>query len=178
MVVTAAASPPRPVLMLDIDGVLAPLDRRQQGCTYRSVDAGGWQGAVTVVVEVIEALRDLITRRIVDARWLTSWENEARTCFAPAVGLPRLPVYGASDAPVRADEVWWKTGVVERYLAEAERRVMWVDDELTVHGALDLAITDTRLRLLEIDPLVGLTLDDLATIKSWATGDGIRRDEQ
>ncbi len=162
----------RPVLMLDIDGVLAPLDDRQEGVTHKRVTTPGWNGTVIIVVEVIDALRDLIDRHVVDARWLTTWENEARTCFAPAVGLPRLQVYRASDAPVDTGEVWWKTAVVERYLAETERRVMWVDDELTTHGGPDLARHGVRLRLLEVDPLVGLTLHDLATIEAWATTDG------
>lgn len=155
-----------PVWFADIDGVLAPMDRRQTGLTYRVVETDGWQGSVIVAVEIIRRFRALTMSGLVEVRWLTSWEQEAADHFAPKVGLPPLRVHTVADSLAPAG-TWWKQGVVERFLAGSERRVIWTDDELADYGAGVPLGEQHRCLVIEPEPTVGLILADLARIEAW-----------
>lgn len=152
-----ASLPTRPVVFVDIDGVLAPLAMRDG---LQVADVGGWQGTVVYDPAVIAAIRGWHENGLAEVRWLTSWDEDANTCFAPAVGLPEFHVH---PEPIRGGlHGWWKETVVCHHLYETPRRVVWLEDEATDVPAVRRVLEADPSRGLVIvpDPRVGLTVAD------------------
>lgn len=143
-----------PVCFLDIDGVLAPFDRRQPG--LEPVRVGGYYGTLLVSPSIIARIRDLHRARVIEVRWLTSWEDDANTCLAPLVGLDTYPVHHEPDGPM--GERYWKETVVRDH-AQSGQRFVWIDDEMTFYNSHVTVSADHGEQGLVIAPdsLTGLT---------------------
>jgi len=115
----------KPLLLLDIDGVLCPetLDGAlPAGCEWLGVSGG----RVPFDGRNLDRLRRL--RSAFDCVWATSWEEEANERIGPAHGLPALPVIclgSSADAPFGTT---WKLAAVATFAGE--RPLAWVDDDL------------------------------------------------
>lgn len=161
----ATVAIPRPVVFADIDGVLAPLAMREG---LREAYVGGWQGTIVCDPQVIAYLKRWHETGLAEVRWLTSWDDDANTCFAPAVGLPELVVH---PEPARAEpgSGWWKEAVVSHHMRETPRRVVWLEDEAEDRSAVHrLADTDPHNALIITpDPRIGLTVEDCARAEQF-----------
>lgn len=179
-----ARDPEPPVWLLDIDGVVNAL--------ARVLPSAGWpreawvqrlvradipdRGLMSVPVLAAQPVLDFITHvhesGAAEIRWHSTWRTAAVTTLGPALGLPAIPV---SIAPEWGENVamWWKIPAARR-VAEAGRRLVWTDDQLTIYG------TDARNEpeltalerwsgalLLSTDPELGLSPDDLRTIAAF-----------
>lgn len=172
--------PARPVMLLDVDGVLNAMGESPWPDAKSSVVLAHFpwldhgmrhQIAVTTARSLGAALLALD----VEIRWLTTWAHAANRKISPRAGLPgALPVAGqpdrvtiAADAAVHGPTVGrmvWKTRVVTDVL-RAGRHVIWVDDEATpdVVALIDSAVTD-RLFVVTPDEDPGLTPADIVRI--------------
>ena len=141
----AVSTPQRPLVLLDVDGVLnampgpgrlpATWDDWEIG--FATADARSWP--ITFAPEAISRLASLHSGHIVELQWLTTWGEEANGGLRRLLGLPELAVAGtyqdehervapAEEACALADITpagpdarhgWWKHDVVRR-LAAAE----------------------------------------------------------
>lgn len=158
---------PRPILLLDVDGVLNAvtdtdprtwsdwLVSRANGFPIR------WSPAM------IAALCRLSER--VEMRWLTTWwDMTERLEF---LGLPPMEVantreeYQARGGPMH----WWKLDVAKRVYAEG-RPVIWIDDDLAHdQAALDWGRSLPKGTLLGISPATfrGITPRTIKEIEFW-----------
>jgi hypothetical protein len=158
----------RPLLLLDVDGVLAPLltgGGVPDGFTEHTVlgdrlllspEHGEWLAALAEDFELV---------------WATSWEDDANAAIAPLLGLPSLPVIALGDVEQAGT---WKLAAVARFVAD--RPVAWIDDALG-DDALDWAESRVAPTLLvRTDPRVGLLPNHVADLvrfrESLATGPG------
>lgn len=167
-----------PVLLLDVDGVVAPIGRGpDRSRPVRTLPVGGWIGSVFFHSDVTDRLGDLIRTGRVDARWLTTWEDEANLFLAEPLGFGHLPVHHRSEARETGPGArWWKEQVVEQILAGTSARVVWCDDEmpgrsevgdLMHHGDGLVARFPGRLLSLCPDPGDGLTTSHLDQIETF-----------
>jgi hypothetical protein len=160
----------RPILFLDVDGVIIP---------YGGAETA--PDSATVALFGPEADEDHLSRidpehgpRLSDLEcslvWATGWEDEANDVISPRVGLPRLPVVAWSwsdvDGPRR---LHWKT---RDLIAFADGRpFVWVDDELGEFDREWVTLHHPAPALLHhIDARIGLTGADIAAIGDWLTG--------
>src|SRR5919205_1383387 len=114
----------RPILLLDVDGVLnAPSVDLPEG--WRR---GTFNGYVLSWDPTITArLRALHESGRVEIQWLTTWTTDADRLLAEPMGLPRgLTVHAREDAaptgfagPLGGRSGWWKLAAA-RAVAEAE----------------------------------------------------------
>jgi hypothetical protein len=147
----------RPVLFLDVDGVLLPF-----GGPHPPVSGTGGDA-------VLSRLRPSQGRRLVELGcelvWATSWGPEANTELAPRLGLPALPVLEESEDDVPRG-VHWKTAAVVR--RAAGRPFVWVDDEIGDADRVWVRAAHPAPALLyRVDPRVGLTDGDVRTVGAW-----------
>ena len=171
----------RPLLLLDVDGVLNVLARDEadlkqwQDWYGGHAESGGVWWPILWSPAVIDQLRDWHEHGLVELQWLTTWGHDSNGELGKLLGLPTLQIAGtyedddisggvtatagaahASVAPSAPDPLtgqWWKYDVVRRVLeAEPDRRVIWVDDELYGHDNPFRAWADSQQLLIAVGP--------------------------
>ncbi|WP_354699079.1 hypothetical protein DSM112329_04785 [Paraconexibacter sp. AEG42_29] len=110
----------RPLLLLDLDGVLLPFAARPDDIEHRL------RGELSLRFrpDTPRLLREL--GRDFDLVWATMWEHRANTVVAPLLGLPPLPVISFDDR-VPAHRTL-KLPAVRRQVGD--RALAWIDDSL------------------------------------------------
>ena len=138
-----------PIWFLDIDGVInslgAPLPESDvDTAIYKlaHIAAGPPDDQIIWPInyspKVVDFINEVNRTGLAEVRWLTTWEQQARTRFAPGVGLDEFPSQARPDGPSVADfpadarsgRVWWKESVVRTILNKAPRPYVWTDDDL------------------------------------------------
>ncbi len=148
----ASDSPPtararKPLLLLDVDGVILTL-------------GGTGPGIVQMVVDGVDrtlpaAVRDQLhlLARTFQLVWATSWEREANDVISPLLGLPELP-WIPFDSDFEPGE-HHKVRDIERFVRD--RPFAWVDDELDGGCAGWAQSLSQPALLVTADPRVGIT---------------------
>ncbi|WP_327269119.1 HAD domain-containing protein [Streptomyces sp. NBC_01218] len=165
----------RPLLFLDVDGPLIPFGATAREYpdgypVYRSSSGRPKDVDNPLLSRINPAFGPRLEALGCELVWATTWMAEANLVVAPWLGLPDLPVV---DWPEDVDDedgrggLHWKT----RTLVElaAGRPFVWVDDEITETDRRWVADHCHGRRLLHrVDPRVGLTDADFATLAAWA----------
>lgn len=163
-----AAAAPHAVWLLDVDGVLNALGGRPGWPGRARAELRTFGGGVTEL-HYAPALMRVLTllhhRRLVEFRWLTTWEEDAPGVFAPLVGLDvGARIAGRADD----DEPWWKLRAFRSTCAGDAPFVVWTEDELPDHPEVAEAVTDAeragRALVLAPSPATGLTPGDIETV--------------
>lgn len=153
----------KPVWLLDIDGVVnavAHLDGM--------VNTKVMGFPINYSPKVIEFIKAVHADERAEIRWHTTWQESARSKFAPAVGLPDFPV--ADNGP-RHDGAggrgWWKDRAAHDVVFVEGRPLLWTDDDLNYMSRHSPVTDSPKTRELAkhpnarlISPLPGLGLTD------------------
>lgn len=172
-------TPPPPVLLLDVDGVL--------NAVRRDLPEGWQRGRFNGYVlswdpSVLARLRALHEQGRVELQWLTTWTRMADQLLAGPMGLPRgLRTHDRDALPsgfagVRGGVAgWWKLASA-RALAQAEpdRRIVWIDDDLAEQAEDTRAWIAGHGEVLVVAPewSTGLTHAELDRVEAWLDEDG------
>lgn len=161
----------RPLLLVDVDGVLNPFAAQPGFGRYECV-----VGAERYTVHLNPAhgawLMELALAVRAELIWATTWEEWANEWIGPRLGLPRLPVVPlAGEAPSELGEMF-KTPHVAKYVGD--RPFVWFDDH--VFSADEEYLRDCRggggFLLVNIEPSHGLTREHLDLARAWLTRSG------
>jgi hypothetical protein len=118
----------RPVLLLDVDGVLNPYAASTCPDGYEEHDLFAGEEPVRLCSEHGAWLRELALR--FDLAWASGWGGPlANRLLAPLLGIPALPAVPLPSAPFPPQE---KVPAIARYCAS--RPAAWFDDQLTPHA--------------------------------------------
>jgi hypothetical protein len=156
---------PRPLLLIDIDGVVCPLID-----TVGAADAAGFRSETLGTSRVW--ISDAIGARLRDLGsmfqlvWCTAWQVRAAEFIGPRLGLPAMPVIRFGDET--PDEGHWKWTAIDAFVGD--RPFAWIDDEL---DETDLRIgraRETPSLLVRIDAAVGLDDAHVASLTAFARG--------
>ncbi|GII36320.1 HAD domain-containing protein [Planotetraspora phitsanulokensis] len=165
----------KPLLLLDVDGVLNP--SRRSSLRYRRhicvVDGGLYKLLLDRRhgPQLLSLARDTGAELV----WATTWEEHANVEIAPRVGLPRLPVIRVTGDPVSKAGEHFKTGAVADYVDG--RPFVWFDDGLTTadHDYLRAHEGVDDFLLVHVDARHGLGEDHLTQAREWLSTFASRR---
>lgn len=152
----------RPLLLIDVDGVLCPFDGWLDGGYPGFTFHARWN--VYASTDNSRRLEQLGER--FDRVWCTGWENDANVAIAPLHGLPQLPVLPVLNGA--AHPVHWKLPGIEAYVGD--RPYAFIDDQIGDLGVEYARERDKRIPTfwLPIQCSVGLTDDHVNALETFA----------
>jgi hypothetical protein len=177
-------SDPRPLLYVDVDGVLNPYaakaHRRPEGYGTHRPMPPSWVGGTDAMGRKVKSLRVwlnpshgpallALTDRF-ELWWATTWQHEANEFIGPLIGLPELPVVEWTGPMFGngPDGTFWKTTQLVEHAAG--RPFAWIDDDISDDDRQYVARQHPGPALLHyVNPALGLLDGDFATMANWAT---------
>ncbi len=155
----------RPLLFLDVDGPLIPFGAAEP---YPRFGPDPGRDGNPLLARLDPAHGPRLAALPCDLVWATTWLADANDAIAPRLGLPPLAVVDWPE-PSDLDEhagTHWKTPAVVDYAAG--RPFVWVDDEITNADRTWVRAHHPGPALLhQVDPRVGLTAADYASVGGW-----------
>jgi hypothetical protein len=155
--------PQRPLLAVDVDGVISLFDFEElpQGAGVR------WE-LVDGVLHCISLPAGERLRRLAEAYelvWATGWEERANDHLPRILGLPELPFLEFNGA-ARFGTAHWKLGPLQEYAGE--RPLAWVDDSFD-QSCFDWAeAREAPTLLVPTEPNIGLEEAQTEAMLTWA----------
>jgi hypothetical protein len=166
---SAGHSPPRqkPLLMVDIDGVLSLFGR---------VEAPPWRDRADGAFHTIDGIPHFLSHTAAghllalgeefDLVWASGWEEKAEEHLPHLLGLPRgLPFLRFQGSP-RGEKAHWKLAAIDAYARD--RPLAWVDDALSEACHTWAQARRAPTLLVETAPERGLTAREASLLGSWA----------
>lgn len=159
----AARDDRRPLLLIDVDGVLNPYAARGLPAGFTRHTLGGFR--VLLATQHGQWLNEL--RGDFELVWCTTWEEQANSLIGPVLGLPRLPVIKVNDSAGYRGYTW-KLPAVQA--AVGDRPLVWLDDDLGQDARAWARERNTRVatRLLIPQASAGLAPQHIIALKSFA----------
>jgi hypothetical protein len=163
-VVTAAD---RPLLFLDVDGVLLPFGAGPDDLP------GGYRdhaGSADVPHPLLGRLDPGLGPRLValgcELVWASTWGADANDVLAPWLGLPALRCVALDDDAPVVGGLHWKTATLLSFAGT--QPFAWLDDEVTALDAEHVRLGHGAPALVRrVDHRFGVTDADLDAVAAW-----------
>lgn len=150
----------KPILLLDVDGVLNVVGR---GCKPREVRFEWRPGDFHYFYPTKNSRRLLkLAWKRFDVRWLTAWRKGANM-IARWAGLEDRPVIMDCGGSAGSD---WKAVAVEITLKSWKGRVAWIEDGIS--DAAHAIVAAKGWTYFHCDPFVGVTNEHLKGLEDFA----------
>lgn len=158
----------KPLVLLDVDGVLNPLKRPHRGYRRFRVSPGGVTFKLWLNAAHGPQLLELAESTGSELAWASYWCDGANEWVGPKVGLPELPYVPIPRFPGEPDGISlgaWKARHVAAYVGE--RPFVWFEDEPDAAERLLDHLAEGSHFLVRVDPLKGLLEGHLDRARAW-----------
>jgi len=153
----------RPVLFLDVDGVINPFGA---ACPAGFTEHHLFPGEEPVRINPEHGIWITELTGAFDVVWATGWNDEANRLLAPLLQIKPLPVLTMPAAPFQPGD---KVPLVASYAGG--RAAAWIDDAHTPEARAWSQARQAPTRLIAIKPAVGLTRASVRQALDWARGE-------
>lgn len=152
----------RPLLLIDVDGVLNPYVRA--GAAPPDGYAAHPLGGQRVVLSVQHGIWLHELAEHFDLAWVTTWEAEANALIGPIIGAPPdLPVIQFRE---RSVDGWiWKLPALRRFAED--RPMAWLDDDPGLDADEWASSRVAPTLLVAPDPRLGWTLAEFEQLMAF-----------
>jgi hypothetical protein len=153
----------RPILAVDIDGVISLFGSKQQpdAATTRFQLVDG----VPHCISLVAGDRLLRLSERFELVWASGWEDKANFYLPQLLGLPELP-HVSFDGAARSGAAHWKLGSLEAYARG--RALAWIDDNFD-QSCYDWAESRPESTLLVLtEAQLGLEEAHVDALNAWA----------
>ena len=158
----------RPLLLLDIDGVISLF-----GFDHRRPPAGRFVFVDGIAHFLSGQAADQVRALapIFELAWCSGWEEKADEYLPFALDLPQGLSHVRLEPREAPGERHWKLAAIDRFVGP-QRPVAWVDDAHDESCRLWAQARSARAPTLLIgtDPAVGLIAEQAAELRAWAAG--------
>jgi hypothetical protein len=149
----------KPLLLLDVDGVLNPFPDTPDGYSeYRFFPED--DEPVRLCADHADWLRELMAD--FEIVWASAWGEAANELICPAFGLPSFRVVALPSSPFEPRE---KVPAVAAFVGE--RPAAWVDDVVTDEARAWARERQARTLIVEASSASGLTREIVERLKAW-----------
>jgi len=163
-----------PLLLLDVDGVLAPFQgdvlsmSRVGGEGFRRVDLDPQTGLRETFLWVTDANNERLKKLgdVFEIVWATGWADSANRVIGPLHALEELPVV---ELDYTFDTPTWKLPSIEAFVPD-NRPCAWVDDDLGSDAEQWADQRRAPTLLVKCEPHIGLTESLTERCLEWAAG--------
>ena len=157
---------PKPLLFLDVDGVLNAIPYQRGPDQFDDFQQTRIMG---VLITYSKKMGERIKALDADVVWLTTWQHKANEHIRHLYGWEEFPVVVAH--PESYDSPWWKSKTAQRHLESSERPLIWIDDDLSYgerSGTLEWLREYSQPKLLICpQPTAGIRPSHLDMIEEW-----------
>jgi HAD domain in Swiss Army Knife RNA repair proteins len=154
---------PRPILFLDVDGVISLFGFPAGGPSpraFHSID-----GIIHCIGERAAGLLARLDQRF-ELVWATGWEEKANEYLPHILGLPaELPVL-TFDGRAVFGSAHWKLAAIDEYAGE--RPAAWIDDFVDDECRAWAERRAAPTLIVEAESAVGLTDEHVERLLAWA----------
>ena len=159
---------PRPLVLVDVDGVLNPARSHAPGYQGHWVFPGGLAHRLLLNPSHGQMLTELAKVAGAELVWASSWRNRANTWVAPRVGLPPLrfvPIPRRWRPRTRPSPGSWKACHVAVWIGQ--RPFVWFEDDADAVSRLARQPGLGRHLMVKVDPVTGLTDSHVEQARTW-----------
>jgi hypothetical protein len=160
--------PSRPLILVDVDGVLNPARSHAPGYRAHWVFPAGVVHRLLLNPSHGRMLTELARAADAELVWASYWRGRANTWVAPRVGLPSLrfvPIPPRWRSRTRSSPGNWKACHVAAWVGQ--RPFVWFEDDRDalsrIAGQPDLG----RHLMVWVDPVIGLTDSHVGQARRW-----------
>ncbi len=156
----------RPLLMVDIDGVISLYGG--PGAGLRGTRPGSFHSidGIPHFLSADAAAHLLDLAELFDLVWASGWEEKADEYLPRLLGLPAgLPHLSFERFPGRAN-AHWKLDAIDGHAAG--RPLAWLDDALNEECSAWALAREAPTLLVQTDPRLGLTDVEATLLSDWA----------
>jgi HAD domain in Swiss Army Knife RNA repair proteins len=156
--------PPKPLLLVDIDGVISLFGfdpSEPPAGRFELVDGSAHYLSATAGEHLRELSQDF------ELVWCSGWEEKANEYLPLALGLPDPLPHLTFDGTAKGPAAHWKLAAIDAY-AGRSRALAWIDDAHDEHCLSWAAARGGPTLLVTTEPALGLTDEHVAQLLAWA----------
>lgn len=147
------------VILLDIDGVIAPLGRIEKD-DYSIIDLDGWS-TIAVPNENLIFIKDL--KKLIEIIWSSSWEKTSNKICEKA----NLENFNYLKFPNTQQDYWNKLPVIIEFINNnVSKEILLLDDEIDSYS-YNLINQYENVSIINIEPIQGLTEANKKKVFEW-----------
>jgi hypothetical protein len=157
-----SADPHKPLLLVDIDGVISLFGGEVGFRTgsFHSIDG------IPHFLSSIAAAHLLDLSEHFQPAWCSGWEEKANEHLPHLLGLPADMPFLRFDRSVGRTNAHWKLDAIDEFAGA--RPLAWIDDALSAPCREWADAREAPTLLVQTDPAIGLTEREVAQLLGWA----------